>query len=215
MTVTGRFRAALGRDDASLLARARGDVKMGLALNPPACHAPLNRAIAALERLPNSPEVATLLGRALRAKAQVLTGKPARDLRARSVAKLRAMVDAPHITATERVTLWAALAQAWLPLPEDAGDPDLRYRQLIRAQEAQAEALVVPSAAAHLAMADILLALCHSPLCPDPRGLATTLRQHLQAARSLAPDFEDEATADALETAVLALFTGSPKTGTR
>ena len=175
MTLPGRIRAALSRDDASLLARARGDVRMGLALNPPACLAPLNRAIAALERLPNTPEVSLLLGRSLRAKAQVLTGKPARDLRVRAVAKLRAMIEAPQTTATERATLWAALAQAWLPLAEDARDPDLSYRQLLRAQEAQTEALVVPTAAAHLAMAEILLALCRSPLCPDVRSLAVTL----------------------------------------
>ncbi|WP_146036503.1 hypothetical protein [Pseudotabrizicola formosa] len=204
--MAGRLRAALGRDDASLLARARADVRMGLALNPPACLAPLNRAISALERLPNGPEVALLLGRALRAKAQVLTGKAAHDLRARSVAKLRAMVDAPQTTAAERAMLWAALAQAWMPLPADAGDADLSYRQLIRAQEAQTEALVLPSASAHLAMAEILLALCRSPLCPDARSLAMTLRHHLQAVRSHAPEFEDEATADALDSAVLGLF---------
>ena len=210
MTLPGRIRAALGRDDASLLARARGDVRMGLALNPPACLAPLNRAIAALERLPNRPEVALLLGRALRAKAQVLTGKAARDLRARSVAKLRAMIEAPQTPATERATLWAALAQAWLPLPEDAGDADLSYRQLLRAQEAQTEALVLPSAAAHLGMAEIVLALCRSPLCPDARNLAMTLRQHLQAARSLAPDAEETGTADALDAAVQTLLSDTP-----
>lgn len=213
MTLTGRIRAALGRDDASLLARARGDVRMGLALNPPACLAPLNRAIAALERLPNGPEVATLLGRALRAKAQVLSGKPARDLRLRAVAKLRAMIESPQATATERAGLWAALAQAWLPLAEDAGDADLSYRQLLRAQEAQTEALVVPSAAAHLAMAEILLALCRAPLCPDPCNLAITLRQHLRDARSLDPDFEQEATADALDSAALALCPDLSQTG--
>ena len=164
----GRLRAALGRDDASLLARARGDVRMGLGLNPPACLAPLNRAIAALERLPASPEVSLLLGKALRAKAQALSGKPALIFRARAVAKLRSMIDQPRLGAVDRAALWAALAQAWLPLKQDAKDPDLTYRQLIRAQEAQTEALVIPTAAAHLAMAEIALALCQSALCPDP-----------------------------------------------
>ncbi|MDO8881552.1 hypothetical protein, partial [Pseudotabrizicola sp.] len=138
MSLLGRFRAALGRDDASLLARARSDVRMGLALNPPACRPPLNRAIATLERLPNSPEVALLLGRALRAKAATVSGSDARDLRARAVAKLTAMLDTTRITAIERATLYAALAQAWMPLRDDAKDPELSYRQLIRAQEAQA-----------------------------------------------------------------------------
>lgn len=208
MSLLGRFRAALGRDDASLLARARGDVRMGLGLNPPACLAPLNRAIAALERLPNTPEVALLLGRALRAKAQALTGKPARILRARSVAKLRAMIEQPRLSATDRADLWAALAQAWLPLPEDAADPDRSYRQLLRAEEAQTEALVLPSAASHLAMAEILLALCRSPLCPDARRLALSLRQHLHAAGSLAPDGDERHTADTLDAAVSQLFPG-------
>ncbi|RGP39176.1 hypothetical protein [Pseudotabrizicola alkalilacus] len=208
MSLLGRLRAALGRDDASLLARARGDVRMGLGLNPPACLAPLNRAIAALERLPNTPEVALLLGRALRAKAQALTGKPARILRARSVAKLRAMIEQPRISVPERAALWAALAQAWLPLPEDATDPDRSYRQLLRAEEAQTEALVIPSAATHLAMAEILLALCRSPLCPDAHRRALSLRQYLLAARALAPDADERHTADILESDVLQLFPG-------
>lgn len=178
---------------------------MGLALNPPACLAPLNRAIAALERLPNSPEVALLLGRALRARAQTLTGESAREMRARSVAKLRAMIARPDLAIADRAALWAALAQAWLPLPEDAKDPDLCHRQMLRAQEAQTEALVVPSAAAHLAMAEITLALCRTPRCPDLRSSAALVRQHLKAARNLSPDADEQGTADALESAVLHL----------
>ena len=206
MTLLGRFRAALGRDDASRLTRARRDVQMGLALNPPACLSPLNRAIAALEKLPNTPEVALLLGRALRAKANTMSGQPAHELQARSVAKLRAMIDGPNATASDKVALWAALAQAWLPLPEDAKSPDLSYRQLVRAQEAQAEALVVPSAAAHLAMAEIALTLCQSPLCPDPRAEALCARSHIACARRLAPCADESATADTLDAAVSQLF---------
>ncbi|MFN4156035.1 MAG: hypothetical protein ACK4HF_15400 [Paracoccaceae bacterium] len=215
MSLLGRLRAALGRDNGALLARARSDARMGLALNPPACLTPLNRAIDALERLPNAPEVALLLSRAYSAKARALSGKPARILRARAVAKLRAMIEQPRTSAADRAALWAALAQAWLPLPEDAADPDLSYRQLLRAQEAQTEALVLPSAAAHLAMAEIALALCQSPLCPDPRNLAVTLRHHLQVARSLAPDADEQGTADALDAAILHLFPGLPADDTR
>lgn len=208
MSLLGRFRAALGRDDASLLARARGDVRMGLALNPPACLAPLNRAIDALERLPNTPEVALLLGSALRAKAQTQSGQPAQKLRARSVAKLRAMIEQPRVSAADRAALWAALAQAWMPLPEDARDPDLSYRQLLRAQEAQTEALVVPSAAAHLAMAEIALALCQAVLCPNPRAMAAAGRDQVQAARNCTPDADELASAEALDSAILHLFPG-------
>ena len=210
MSLLGRLRAALGRDHAALLTRARDDVRMGLALNPPACVGPLNRAISTLERLPNSPEVGLLLGRALRAKAQTMSGKAAREMRARAVAKLRAMIENPRIADTERAALWAALAQAWLPLPDDAKDPDLSYRQLVRAQEAQIEALEIPSAAAHLAMAEIALALCQAEFCPAPRIMASTVRNHVQAARAFDPDHDDSGTADALEPAVLHLFPDLP-----
>ncbi|MFN3722897.1 MAG: hypothetical protein ACK4VZ_07635 [Paracoccaceae bacterium] len=208
MSLWGRLRAALGRDHAALLGRARGDVRMGLALNPPACLAPLNRAISALERLPNSPEVALLAGQALRAKATVLSGKDARDLRARSVAKLTAMVETPRLSPTERAALWSALAQAWLPLAEDLHDPDLTHRLLMRAQEAQNEALMLPSAARHLAMAEIALALCQSPLCPAPRRMAQTVQDHLVAARGAAQDADESHRLDTLESAVLHLFPG-------
>ncbi len=208
MTLLGRFRAALGRDDATLLARARGDVRMGLGLNPPACLPPLNRAIAALERLPNTPEVALLLGHALRAKAQAQPGKSARVLRARAVAKLRAMIESPRIPIQDRAALWAALAQAWMPLPDDSADPELCYRQLLRASEAQTEALVVPSAAAHLAMAEIALALCQSAHCPHPRDLAATAARHAGAAQALEPDADERATAQALTARLRQLFPG-------
>jgi hypothetical protein len=208
VSLLGRFRAALGRDEASLLARARGDVRMGLALNPPACLPPLNRAIAALERLPNTPEVALLLGRALRAKASTVSGEAARDLRARAVAKLTAMIEAPRTTAIDRASLYAALARAWLPLRDDAKDPDLSHRQLIRAWEAQAEALVVPCTTAHLGMAEIALALCQNPLCPSPRTMALTVLSQVQAARDHQPDADEQASLDALESAALHLFPG-------
>jgi hypothetical protein len=210
LTLLGRFRAALGRDDATLLARARGDVRMGLGLNPPACLPPLNRAIAALERLPNTPEVALLLGRALCAKARAQSGKPAGVLRARAVAKLRAMIESPRVSIADRAALWSALAQAWMPLPEAAQDPELSYRQLLRAAEAQAEALVCPSAAAHLVMAEIALALCRSAHCPNPRELASTVCLHVQAARAQRPDADEQATAHALESAVRQLFPDLP-----
>lgn len=208
MSLTGRFRAALGRDDASLLARARRDVQLGLDLNPPACLPPLNRAIAALERLPNSPEVALLLGKALSAKAQTLHGKAARDMRARSVAKLRAMIEERFLSVTDRAALWAALAQAWMPLPEDAEDADLCFRQLRRAQEAQTEALIVPTAPAHLVMAEICLALASNAVTPAPAEMAVLVQDHLNAARGLTPTPDDEARADALEAALSHRFSG-------
>ncbi|NEX47258.1 hypothetical protein [Pseudotabrizicola algicola] len=208
MTLLGRFRAALGRDDATLLARARADLRLGLGLNPPACLPPLNRAIAALERLPNTSEVALMLGRALCAKARAEPGTAAPVLRARAVAKLRAMIDTPRVPATEKAALWAALAQAWMPLPADADNPDLCHRQLLRAFEAQTEALVVPSAAAHLVMAEIALALSRSPLCAQPRDMAEAVRRHVQAARALGPDADELTTAHALISATRALFPG-------
>ena len=209
MSLLGRFRAALGRDDASLLARARVDVRMGLGLNPPACLAPLNRAIAALERLPNTPEIAMLLGRALRAKAQTLSGQSARDYRARAVAKVTAMLDRPNIAPALRADLYSALAQGWLPLPEEAAqDPDLSYRQLLRAKEAQAEALSVPSVVFHLEMAEIALALCQHPLCPTPRDMAALAWHHARAVDALTPTADQSASADALKAAVVHLFPG-------
>ncbi|MFN7224065.1 MAG: hypothetical protein ACK4MS_08600 [Paracoccaceae bacterium] len=208
MSLSGRLRAALGRNDAALLQRARHDVRMGVALNPPACHAPLNRAINALERLPNSPEVALLLGRALNAKARCVTGSAARDFRARAVAKLKSQADLPGASETERAALWSALAQAWMPLADDAKDPDLCYRQLVHAQHTQAMALSVPDAPAHLAMADIALALCRHPLCPDPHAMARTAHDHALAARGVADEADHTATSDALISAVLHLFPG-------
>ena len=206
MSLLGRLRAALGRDHAALLLRARADVRMGLALNPPACLAPLNRAIAQLERLPTSPEVALLAGQALRAKAAALTGQAARDLRARSVAKLTAILETPGGAASERAGLWAALAQAWMPLAEEARDPDLTFRLLVRAQQAQIKALVLPSAAAHLAMADITLALCQNPQCPGPKAMAKTVQGHLRAARGFAPGADESQRLDGLESAIAHLF---------
>lgn len=208
MTLLGRFRAALGRDDATLLARARGDVRMGLGLNPPACLPPLNRAIAALERLPNSPEVALLLGRALRAKAEAEPGASARVLRARSVAKLRAVIESPRVSVADKSALWAALAQAWLPLRDDVSDSELCYRQLLRASEAQTEALVMPSASGHLVMAEIALALCQSPHCNDPQSMAQTALQHISAASSFGPDKDELATGKALQGKLYQLFPG-------
>ncbi|MFN3846314.1 MAG: hypothetical protein ACK4RZ_10920 [Paracoccaceae bacterium] len=208
MSLLGRLRAALGRDDAALLRRARHDVQMGVSLNPPACHAPLNRAIDALERVPNSPEVALLLGRALNAKARIMGGSVARDLRARAVAKLKSQADLPGSSATGQAALWSALAQAWMPLADDIKDPVLCYRQLIHARDAQAMALSVPDASAHLAMADIALALCRNPLCPDPREMARTAHDHALAARGVADEADQAATSDALISAVLHLFPG-------
>ncbi len=212
MSLLGRLRAALGRDDTTLLERARRDVRMGLSLVPPACHAPLNRAIAALERVPTSPEVACLLGRALNAKARVVSGKAARDLRARAVAKLKSQIDAPHVPATERAALWSALAQAWMPLSDDLDDPDLCYRQLSHARDAQTKALTLPQtlpdATSHLAMADIAMALCQHPLCPAPRTMAGMAHDHAVAARHLASDIEQIKTSDALMSAALHLFPG-------
>ena len=182
---------------------------MGLGLNPPACLAPLNRAIAALERLPGTPEVALLLGRALRAKAQAVPGQSARDFRARAVAKLQAMLDQPNLGLVNRAEVYSALAQAWLPLPEDAArDPDLSYRQLVRAKEAQANALANPCAAYHLEMAEIALALCQHPLCPTPRDHAVLALRHVGAVAGLSPNVDQSDSADALETAVLHLFPG-------
>jgi hypothetical protein len=215
VTPLGRLRAALGRDDASLLARARRDVRMGLGLNPPACLAPLDRAIAALERLPVSPEVSLLLARVLRAKAQIAPAKSARVLRARAVAKLRAQIDGSRGTVQERAEIWAALAQAWMPLPVDADDPDLCYRQLIRAREAQTEALVSGTAASHLGMAEIAFALCRHPYCPDAQTAAEEVLHHSAAARLCHAEADESSTADALEAAVRRLFPGLPDASDR
>ncbi|MCU0901190.1 MAG: hypothetical protein MUC82_11965 [Cypionkella sp.] len=204
----GRLRAALGRDYASLLEWARGDVRMGVGLNPPGCLPPLNRAIAALERLPASPETAALLARALRAKAEVVQGVAARHLRARAVAKLQSLLDKPRLAVADRAALLQVLAQVWLPMAEDAADPERSLRQIKRAEDAQdqALALVAPTAAAHLARAEIALALCGHPLCHDPQQAAALVLHHAGAARSCGADADQGATADALETAVLDRF---------
>ena len=105
--------------------------------------------------------------RALRAKAEAVQGTAARYLRARAVAKLRPVIDNRSLSGGDRAALMAALAQAWMPLPDDLRDPDLSLRQLMRAAEAQAEAIAVPSAETHLGMAEIALALGRHPLCAD------------------------------------------------
>jgi hypothetical protein len=203
VTLLGRFRAALGRDDASTLARARGDLRMGLGLNPPACLPPLNRAIAALERLSPRSEVTLLLARALRAKAEAVQARPARDLRVRAVAKLRTLHQTASLTAADRAAVAAALAAAWMPLQDDLRDPDLSLRQLMRAAEAQEQAMAVASAAIHLGMAEIALALGRHPLCPDGPKWLERVQRETRAARALAPDADQIALADALDAAAL------------
>lgn len=208
MSLLGRFRAALGRDNASLLDRARKDLRMGLSLHPPACHPPLNRAIAALERLPQSTEVALMLGQGLRAKAEASQGKMARNLRARAVAKLRAALEPSRLPKEDQATLWTALSDAWLPLASDATDPELTHRQLLRAQEALELALALPTAGRHLAMAEVALAQCQHPLCPTPAAKARLAQEQALTALHFAPDADQTHRAHALVSAVRHLFPG-------
>lgn len=208
MTLLGRLRAALGRDEASLLARARSDLRFGLGLNPPACLPPLNRAIHALERLPVTAETGLMLGQALCAKARASSDESARNLRARAVATLKAQLDQRRVSRTDRAALWAALAQAWLPMPDDLADHDRSFRQLLRAEDAQRNALDLPDAATHLAMADILLAMCQHPLCPAPRDTARAAQDHVRLSRSYPADSGQRQDADAVEAAVRHLFPG-------